>query len=100
DRVAVAEVVGRVLVIDRDRVSSAPVALPESQAADGAWKPRREPQPANPAPHAAEALDQPGPGAGKRGHVEAVAGVVRQVGEIHECGLSQVVISQLEVADL
>ena len=40
------------------------------------------------------------PGAGERGDVEAVAGVVLEVVEVDQGGFAEVVVGQLEVADL
>ena len=51
-------------------------------------------------PHAAEPGDERDPGAGQRGDVQAVAGVVLEVAQVHQRGLAEVVVGQLEVADL
>ena len=51
-------------------------------------------------PHAAEPADEGGPGAGQGRDVEAVPGVVLAVLEVHEGGLGEVVVGELEVADL
>src|SRR5439155_27039600 len=50
--------------------------------------------------HAAEPGDGGDPGAGQGGDVNAVARVVLEVMEIHERGLSEVVVGELEVPDL
>ena len=50
--------------------------------------------------HPAESGDGGDPGAGQRGDVQAVAGVVLEVLEVHQGGLGEVVVGQLEVSDL
>ena len=50
--------------------------------------------------HAAEAGDGRDPGAGERRDVQAVAGVVLEVVEVHQRRLAEVVVGELEVADL
>ena len=50
--------------------------------------------------HAAEARDRGDPGARQRGHVDAVAGVVLEVVEVHQRRLGHVVEGEVEVADL
>ena len=50
--------------------------------------------------HAAEAGDRGDPGAGERGDVQAVHGVVLQVVQVHQRGLAEVVVRELEVPDL
>src|SRR6478752_2777641 len=50
--------------------------------------------------HAPEAGDDRDPGTGKRCDVHAVAGVLLQVVQIHQRGLAEVVVGELEVTDL
>ena len=50
--------------------------------------------------HAAEACDGGDPGPCQGGDVNAVAGVVLEVVEVHERRLAEVVVRQLEVPDL
>ena len=50
--------------------------------------------------HAAEAGDDRDPGAGERRDVHAVAGVVLEVVQVHQRGLAEVVVGELEVTDL
>src|SRR6266566_2600117 len=50
--------------------------------------------------HAPEAGDGGEPGAGERGDVDAVAGVVLEVVEVHQRCLAEVVVGELEVPDL
>ena len=54
-------------------------------------------QPVGVALHAAEPGDDRGPGAGHRRDVHAVVGVARQVVEVDERGLGEVVVGQVEV---
>ena len=50
--------------------------------------------------HPAESRDDADHGPGERGDVQPVAGVVLEVVEVDQRGLGEVVVGQLEVADL
>jgi len=50
--------------------------------------------------HPAEAVDRGQPRARERSHVHAVADVVLEVVDVHQRGLAEVVVRELEVADL
>ena len=75
---------------------SAPVQ-PERDPRQRGRQPRGEPQPVGVAPHAAEPGDDRRPGARHRRDVHAVVGVAREVVEVDERGLGQVVEGQVEV---
>ena len=72
----------------------------EGEALEPGRQARREAELAAVVAHAAEAGDRGDPGAGERGDVEAVARVVLEVVQVHQRGLAEVVVGELEVADL
>ena len=85
---------------DLDPQAPAPDEEGEREPGQALGEPRREADRAVPVAQAAEAADQRDPGAGQRGDVHAVAGVVLQVPQVHQGGLAEVVVGQVEVADL
>ena len=85
---------------DLDPQLATPPVQPERDPRQGGRQPRGEAQPVGIAAHAAEPGDDRGPRARHRRDVQAVVGVARQVVEIDERRLGQVVVGQVEVADL
>ena len=70
------------------------------QPVDAGRQARGKPQRLAVVAHAAKAGDGSVPRSGKRAHVHALAHVVLEVVEVHQRGLSEVVMRQLQVAHL
>lgn len=100
DRSPTHQRVGRPLAADLDLEKAIPEVDPEGQLVDMRREPRLELEGVGVMPHSAEAVDGGEPGSGERGHVHPVAYVVLEVFEVHQSGLGQVVVGQLEVAYL
>ena len=83
-----------------DLQAAAAVAHAERQPGQGAGQARLEGQRAAVVAHPAEAGDRGDPRAGERCDVQAVAGVLHQVAEVHPGGLAEVVVGELDVPDL
>src|SRR5918997_3240192 len=74
-----------------------PEAEPEGQAGQLLWEPGSEAERAAVVSHAAKPSHRGDPGAGQRGQVNAIAGVVMEVSKVQESGFSEVVVGQLEM---
>jgi hypothetical protein len=72
----------------------------EGEPVDKRRKPWTEPERVTVVPHAAEPVDSGEPGTRERTHVDPVADVVLQVGEVHQRRLAEVVVRQLQVPHL
>src|SRR5215216_1286207 len=79
--------------------TAAAKAETEGQAGQLLWELGSEAERAAVIAHAAKPGHRGDPGAGQRGQVNAVAGVVMEVTQIQESGFAQVVVGQLEVPD-
>jgi hypothetical protein len=98
ERCSVEQRVARLSGFDFDLQPPSAKAEAEGQSAQSLGKARGEAEGTGVVAHAAEAGDGDDPGAGERGDVEAVAGVVFEVVEVDQGGFAEVVVGQLEVA--
>jgi len=64
----------------------------EGQTGEPPWEPGGEGEGTSVVAHAAEPGHSSDPGAGQRGQVNAVAGVVVEVGEVQQGGLAEVIV--------
>ena len=87
-------------MVERDLDQPAEEADPERQTLDPGRQARAEAQLLAVVSHPAQSLDGGDPRAGERAHVHTVANVVLEVFDVHERRLAQVVVRELEVADL
>ena len=92
--------VDRLVARDLDHQPALAEAQPEREPGQRRRQPRREAELAAVVAHAAEAGDQPDPGARQRRDVQSVAGVVLEVVEVDQRGLAQIGVGELEVPDL
>ena len=92
DRAEAVVAVGRSSIELRQlQLPPAPDEEGKREPGDAAGQPGREAEGAVRVPEAAEAADQRDPRAGQRGDVDAVAGVVLQVPQVRQGGLTKVV---------
>ena len=99
-RAAAEQGVGHALAADADLDQPAQEAHPEREPADARRKPRTEAERLGVVPHAAQAVHRRQPRSGQRAHVDAVAHVVLEVFDVHQRRLAEVVVRQLQMADL
>jgi len=100
DRTAAQQRVDHALMIEGDLYAPAEEADAEGQAPDPARQAWAEAQRVAVVAHAAQAVNRRDPCPCERAHVHAVADVVLQVVEVHQRRLGEVVVGQLQVADL
>jgi membrane-associated phospholipid phosphatase len=100
ERGALQQRVRRLRLGDLDLQSAPAEEKAERESLEARRNARREREHAVVVAHAAEAGDGRDPRASERGDVEAVAGVVLDVVQVHERGLAEVVVRELEVPDL
>ena len=98
--VALGHRVRRLRVADLDLQAALAEREPERQPRERGRQPRREAQPALVVAHPAEPVHDGAPRAGQRRDVQPVLRVVVEVGDVDQRRLGEVVVGQLEVADL
>ena len=94
------QLVPHALVVEADLDEAPDEADPEGELADQGRQAGAEAERIPMVPHAAEAVNGGEPRARERAHVHAVPDVVLEVVDVHQGGLAQVVVRELEVADL
>src|SRR5690349_8038066 len=100
ERLAVEQRVDRLLLVDVHLEAPTAVDEPEAEPLDPRGQARRERQLAVVVAHAAESRDGGDARSGERRDVHAVARVVLEIAQVHERGLREVVVRELEVAGL
>ena len=100
ERLALEQFVARLVRADVDAQPPTAVQQPEAQPRERGGQARGEREVVAVVAHAAEAGHRDQPGAGQRGEVQAIGGVAREVVQVDEGRLAEVLVGEVEVPDL
>ena len=100
ERVPAEQLIAGVSGSDVDPEPPAPVQQAEAQPLELVGKAGRERERVAVVAHAAEAGDRDEPAPGQRRKMQSLGGVVREIVQVDEGGLAEVVVREVEVADL